>query len=324
MVLFVGLREISVGDDTVSYVGFFVETTERNFFDFGKLTGEALEPGFLLWMKLISLISSSPRIFLMLTAIATIVPLWYSLYKLAEKPYFAILLVIFLLPIGLYQFMSLMRQGMACGLLALSLTFLAEDRKRPFFLCVLVAGFIHWFAFLFLAGAIMFYIKATRHNFLVFLFVTMVACLIVFPSAEFLTSVFMPKYLYYFENNYNNEQVLGIGSLMILSLEIFALIGNYLRMGRTEKPGARMFLCYGILMCLAFVFLLQMPAFGIYERCAKYFMFFVPFAMSSACSCIKSKTTCMFCEGAIILMGAAYYLYYLGTGYNGMAPYLFL
>lgn len=137
--LFVGLRDVNVGVDTVQYAYSF---THVHTFDAG------YEPGFTLLMQIVYRFTSDPHIFVLVVAILSIVPVGFVLYRFSQMPYLS-----WLVYIGLFYYtftFSGMRQSIAMGILFLAFYFLVKDKVLVPLLLILLATSFHTSAFIFL------------------------------------------------------------------------------------------------------------------------------------------------------------------------------
>lgn len=122
------------------------------------------ERGFILYCKVVSTLTKGDhQLFLALTALLSLAPIAFLIYRRSETP--ALSWVIYLgLPMFLLLYSGL-RQGMALGLCALALLAVQDRKPIPFVLLVILAGFFHQSALLFLIAYPIYYVRmntATR------------------------------------------------------------------------------------------------------------------------------------------------------------------
>lgn len=135
--LLVCLRDISVGNDTITYYNRFQIISRYDWEQLFSYSGAGREPGFLIINKLISVIGDY-RLLIIFVACISIIPLIYLYKKEAEGAVFCISFYLISLLFGL--FFSGMRQGIAIGL-AVPAYYLSKKRKLLFFLCIVVLAF---------------------------------------------------------------------------------------------------------------------------------------------------------------------------------------
>ncbi len=137
--LFVGLRDLHVGVDTIRYAEVFQYLEQYN---------RHWEPGFVLLMRIVHVFTSNPHVFVFIVAVLSIVPVGFVLYRLSQYPYFS-----WLVYIGMYYFsftFSGLRQCTAMAILFLAFYFLVKDKVLLPLLLILLAASFHISAFIFL------------------------------------------------------------------------------------------------------------------------------------------------------------------------------
>lgn len=137
--LFVGLRDLNVGVDTIRYAYAFEHV---NTFNAG------YEPGFVVLMRMIYAFTSNPHVFVLIVAILSIVPVGFVFYRLSKMPYLS-----WLVYIGFYYYsftFSGLRQSVAIGILFLAFYFLVKNKVLLPVMLILLATSIHTSAFIFL------------------------------------------------------------------------------------------------------------------------------------------------------------------------------
>lgn len=137
--LFVGLRDLDVGVDTIRYAYAFghLDTFDNDY-----------EPGFVLLMRIVYAFTSNPHIFVFIVAVLSIAPIGFVFYRLSKMPYLS-----WLVYIGFYYYtftFSGLRQSIAIALLFLAFYFLVKDKALVPLLLILLAGSFHISALVFL------------------------------------------------------------------------------------------------------------------------------------------------------------------------------
>lgn len=131
-VLIFGLRGYNVGNDTDSYVDFFLNKSSNLGIGYGNVSEDSkLEPGFLLISRVIHMITSSYTVWF--TIIASW--LWYSIYRLyfkvtEYKKIAAGLLVVFLIINSFITLMVAMRQATAICVFLSGLCLVIENSRN--------------------------------------------------------------------------------------------------------------------------------------------------------------------------------------------------
>ena len=189
LILQSGLRHVGVGPDTYQYMMSFQDRIQwtwpqvfQNFIDVYQY-GEGKDAGYNLLVKLFSEFSSDYQIFLLFVAVVVFVPMVRFIYKNTnriEDIWFALLLYLTLF----YSFFSVtgIRQAIATGLCLWAVEYIKERKMIAFLVCVIIGGFIHKSALLFLP---FYWIAHIKHPHAIFL-----GSLCVFPVMVYLGNAF--------------------------------------------------------------------------------------------------------------------------------------
>jgi len=205
-----GLRNVAVGADTYAYLLKFEAIQHISwaeiFATFIKTyeTGVGKDPGYLIFMKLISLIVSEYQIYLLIIATLFFSALCWLL-KIFCKSVYDVFIGVLLYEVLFYGFCSItgIRQTIAIAFLFVGIRFIINRKLIPFIIICFLAAVIHKSALIFIP----FYFIAYYKN-PIRLLVPIIICLpVIFatvrPFAQFLTSFsFSESYSVYSNSEY--------------------------------------------------------------------------------------------------------------------------
>lgn len=323
LVLFIGLRGTHVGDDTVWYKYYFFQETDHEFFDFSSYTSSHFEIGYRIITKLIALFTHNEQIYLIIVA-AISVYLWMKAISLLspEKPFNTLLYGTLFIQSYFYFYMNVIRQGIACSILALALYQLFNKKYIRYFVLVLVAATFHSFALLFIPLIALEKVSITRKNYIKINIIVLASLSIFSRIAKIVTERFFPRYVYYFVTDYNSRQRIGPRAILLLLVGVFLIAMNYQILKYNEDNNKRRIaFYYGVISTLGTVLLYNMQNFGILERCARYFNYYYMFSLTFVLVNLRKRTYLQIYRMLILCALMTFYIYNLATNYNGLTPY---
>lgn len=156
-----GFRSINVGIDTGNYINLFRDISDSSLYAMFSVT--YLEKGFVLFCKLLSLISTNPQILFIASGIIVVWGTMNLIYKNTTMVWLAVL--IYISAVGDFSFsLNIMRQTIAVSLVLFSFESLTKRRPFIFFLWILLAAAFHRTALCFLAAYPFYGIKFNIKN----------------------------------------------------------------------------------------------------------------------------------------------------------------
>ena len=173
LILIVALRHPSMGVDLGSLNG---DGYIGSFYLIGKMTWKSIlsnisflnySIGYIIYNKLLYLISPNHELLLIVTAFISIAPFWFAFYKFSKSIYFSAIIYM-ASPLFLLAYSGL-RQIIAIGICCIALYYLVQKRLLKFVICVAVAFLFHSSALLFLVAYPVYYIRIKRTNRLILL-----------------------------------------------------------------------------------------------------------------------------------------------------------
>lgn len=159
------LRGESVGGDLENYLPNFDAYYYLN--NVGDLLGySSHEPGYVLFAKMISLISPSHRFYLIITSFCCLLGPFFLIYKYSNAPGLSFIMYYSL---GFYtNTMNNIRQSLAISICCFAVPFILDKQYRKFILLVAIATMFHYSAALFLFS---FFLSGKELSFKRFFFV---------------------------------------------------------------------------------------------------------------------------------------------------------
>lgn len=164
LICLIGLRHPSMGWDLGYYLrntGYLYSFDQLNTYSLGEILQmkEFLnyERGYIIFNKLVGMISNNQQFFLFVCAVFSFVPIFFYIKRKSTLP----LLSVFIL-MGLPVFFMLysgLRQIIAIAITVCSVKYIEEKRITPFILTVLLASLFHNTAIVFLVAYPLYYVR---------------------------------------------------------------------------------------------------------------------------------------------------------------------
>lgn len=204
LILLGALRAQSVGGDLGNYLRMFQAISQMHW---NELYTYNSEFGYVLLCKLLSELNITPRGFLVVTSILSVIPICWAAQKYSSVPWMSIF---FYVAFGYYSLgFSMVRQTIAMGFLCASMYFAIERKPFAFIISVIVAMSFHMIAVVFLAVYPIMRIKIAAYYFVIVIFSAL--CLFIAKGA--IVRFLLP----FARNEYSNMVIAGEGyGLLIL------------------------------------------------------------------------------------------------------------
>ncbi len=280
------LRSISVGSDTLGYFNNFHNIDNYSWgeiwdlFEASYVRGESRDPGFMVYMKLVSLLSTDFNFFLFVSALIFFIPLGIILYRFSSNV--KQLVFAFTLFVALFNIMVLsgVRQQVATGFVFMSFLQLNKDDFLKTILLIGCGAFIHVSALFFLLVPFISLLLLRHIKFIHLVSFFMIPYVVMYSSEIML---FLSSFLensYY--NVYGEQEAQGGATLYIALMEVLSLF-CYVAFFRADlKKNKRLSLMYIMLPLLTLtVPLINLT--GTMIRIGQYFtiymMLLVPYAI---------------------------------------------
>lgn len=239
--LVLGLRSNNVGEDTPTYMNIFyfcqsipldriltLHSLKIPYFTQLGYTN-TIEIGFFIWCKFIGILTNSAQLFLFCTAGITCFLFAKFIYDNCSDDVFLPTMV-FLCESPFMNSFNLVREMMACAIALQAYQLLKNNKIVKASLVLVIAFLIHNTAiitFLLILFHFTFKNVNKRHDFNIAAFVAILIPIVTIVAQSSITKIF-PEYSdYYIHNFYQNS--LGIGSLILIIIEIIGIIYMYIR-----------------------------------------------------------------------------------------------
>lgn len=263
--LVLGLRDVNVGEDTLTYMNIFnlCQNIPLNrivalhslkvpyFVQYGGYTN-TIEIGFFLWCKLILAFTNNAQFFLFCTAGITCFLFAKFIYdNCTDDVFFPTM--IFLCESPFMNSFNLVREMMACAIVIQAYKLLRENKIFKSIVVLIIGFLIHntaIIAFTMIVFVLAFKNRNQRHIFNIAAFMAVLLPIITIQAQTSITKLF-PEYSNYYVNNYYQNS-LGIGSIMLITIELVAILYMYVKKFRV--PGSAEVSIF-VLMGIVFQFL---------------------------------------------------------------------
>lgn len=182
LIVLLALRDPSVGTDVYRYLDYFANARHG-------LTDSRFEIGFVALLTLARSMSGDPQLFLLIVAIASVVPVAVFIERESRQPLLSWTVYITL---GFYGFVfSGLRQAIALGLTTMAISYVRRRSLPKFLICVLIASMFHASALIFLPAYWVYRLRL--RGFMIVAYVGLVVVLFVFREQLF---EFTVQYVY--------------------------------------------------------------------------------------------------------------------------------
>ena len=146
IIVLVGFRGLSVGSDSTEYNRIFLDVSNESFGEIMKDTSR-FEKGFLIYLKMLSFVTTDYHFLFIVTAIVSMLPIFIVVYKYSKNYYFS--LAIFVLLRFMFAQMNVIRQTLAIGILFIAFYFLIKKKRIPCLISIIIASTFHITAIVF-------------------------------------------------------------------------------------------------------------------------------------------------------------------------------
>lgn len=291
-------RATSVGIDTINYVDRyfhpFHSMSWREVFNFS-----ADEPGFSLFVKLVTVITANEHVFMALTALISVIPVMI-LYR-RESREAAVCCSFFMISLLFEIFFSGMRQGIAVGLTVPAYYFTKNKKIIPFLLIVALACTFHVSAVMMLFIYPIYHAKITGK----WLWVVVPAMgLIFYYNRQIFTVLFQllgGKYFEKYSTLYGTTNQYGLLILFVL-ISAYSIFMMDPEIADEDDIGLRNILLLAtVIQCFA-------PLHNIVSRLNYYYILFIPIAITRANQKCKHKYWQITRVASWVM--TAYFIYY--------------
>ena len=313
-------RDSSIGVDTQIYCRDFQYIANYSFLDLLKNGYGEYELGFLIFCRLLALISKNPIVLLIGSSLLINMLFARVIYKQKTLMLVSMFTYFFL---GNYLYnLNIMRQAIATGIVLNAILVLIEKKYVKYMILVGIATTFHTFAIvslIFIPAVI--FIK-TKKQLVLSCVVLGALILTTLEVVHVLVLRYFSHFDYYFRNNFHADQHFGATSFAYVAVEIFTvflIIKNY----EMEEENRAKIVVYSIGLVFAAFGLIMMPRFGIYERIAKFFQTFLIVAIPYALNSIRLVKNKQIITTSVVAFSLLYYVYIVVTNAYLIVPFQF-
>lgn len=320
------IRAYSVGADTSDYVWMF------NYYESQPGHYTRIEWGFLLYLKILKLISSNPQIMLIASSIICIGIACFIIYKLSPNPVMSMILYILM---GLYfSQMNTMRQSLAISFTSIAFYLILEyERKaKPLIISILIMLLAVSFHTIAVVAFIPYFIilvkikqdpitEQTVGKLISRAIIVALLCFAGYPLVLQITLELFPSYSGYFSGTWSDANYFGslFNTLIILA---FAVAGAIVF--RKRIPDKKQYLSI-IMISFALIFYFLSMRMEIWNRVASMFdMFIFLIWVPEFTASINSKSNKRIVNTTIYAFALAYMLIVLifRPEWTSVVPYI--
>lgn len=309
LILFLILRSDKVGIDNNNYKSIFQYCHDLNFIDV--ISYERHEIGYKYYNKIISLIYYNFNFFMIITAILSMIGVYYFIKNNSKNYIYSLLIFITFNFYGF--FFGIYRQVLAISILLYSLKFVKERQLKKFILTVFIASLFHKTALIFLIVYILPKIKINEILVRIWILLTLL-----FLITKSLIIQFILGYIY---KPAETTGISGGGYKMLLLLFILSLVCYYyqkdlLKQDKNNIIFINMVFVATMIQCLSTVF-------GNAYRMTLYFSLAMIIIIPNILEIMKPKELKRFAVVLMFICLTMYY-YYTTTNLINYVPYEFI
>lgn len=308
MFFLIAFRNQNIGADTSVYIKFFNQIKDIPWDELFENT--RLEPGYLVFVKIITLFTKSPLVFQIIYTSVYFFAI-ISFLTHIEKDHFFILFLFGSL--GLYTFMFTgVRQCLAISVCLFSFRFIKDRKLVPFLLLMLLAFSFHKSAVLFVVAYFVYSLNLSYKSILLYIATTVLSVVYLENLQEFANEQL--DYDYGIESN-TGGIIFAIIALVMTAFTIYVTVKN--KSITIESKGL---INVGIIA--TFFWILRLFT-RVAERPSFYFLLFLFAAFAYAISTIKGSNERFIVKCVTFVLSLALYIYKFTVNFSSFIPYSF-
>ena len=309
------LRDYSVGRDIQGYMETYEQSSQYLLWD---ASWTYMESGYVAYMKICSLLGLSDRMFLCVTYIFMLFPIYYTIKKYSDNPLLSVIIFI------CFQFLTFdlsgIRQGLATSICLMGFTFALKEGKRNliiFYLFAILAFLFHRSSIIFMLVPFIVRMKYNTKNVIMLLSITAVS-----PGfSGFIMAINSNNHM----SKYGFDDRLAMGGMLVFlfAMTLFMIYSCYVNKQRQYKYDNSKAVSVNQLTFLVIVSVIFSLAFNgsMLARSTMFYTIFLLYALPNAIS-ILPKTTRVLCNiGLHIGMLLFFYVFCLVPETLDMVPY---
>ena len=319
LVIISSIREYTVGVDTLTYVNLFLNIDNVNLFN------SRYEPGFVLYLKTLSLFSEDPRIMIIVSSTICIGMVCYMIYHYSNNTLISVLL--YILMGSYFSQMNLMRQFLAISIIMLGFSFLLKDKKRIAAILLLLSCSFHLVSvvsfipyIVWVLGKEKIFLKMSFKSIFVLVIGISVFLFLIYPQVMQIVAVIFPQYYGYFNGTWGDANYFAslLETVVLLSFFIIGIIfQKHKKISEIQK-----FVC--ILLGLSIIFAVLSMRMEIWSRVLAMFKIYTMIIWTpNFINLIKDNRNRVITVVTILLCATLYMLVILffRPEWTGVVPY---
>lgn len=304
--ILLALRKTTVGTDVRTYLWFFELIPQM---DLSNILNHRFEVGYVLFMKIMSLISTDERLFIAVISFFIVFSISIFIYKHSKFPMLSFYLYVTL---GFYSFtFSGLRQAIAFSILLFGYDYIKDHKFIKFSLVVLLAASFHFTALIFIFAYFMARRKLNTLNFISYVFLFLFVFALKSQIMRFLTAYIFTDY-----NFYNS------GAYTVLLISAVIVIGCLMFYKQTTNNNPYSVVNYNLVMFSLILISFASTSSNVL-RASNYFYYYIILLLPDVTVSIKKKNERLIIVYTILILTTAQYLYLLPKSYLGILPYAF-
>lgn len=331
MIIVAGLRKYTIGIDLVElYAPKYIQICHTTF---SNLQFVHMEYGYVLFNKLLSLISTDVQLLIFTTSLIIYGSYGYFIYKNSKNVAFST--VLFILVSLFFMSMNIIRQELAVAFLLIGYEFLKKKKNLVFYIFAFVATLFHQSSIIAFLFPIFYRTKFKKSYFVVGIFVAGIAFVLSTPLINGFTNLISmlglnnnKDYTMYLTSEAFGVPVINLNSIsgLLLSIAYFVLCYYYFcilrdenKCDKNENYSLFMIFFYSLFSILSFKMV-------IIARFQYYFSPFILCAIPNAIKTSKYKSNIVFITTLLLLSVGAKFLYiflFLADDLYGVMPFIF-
>lgn len=308
LIIVASVRSYGVGTDTLNYKQYYEEIYNTNIYEYFLMY--RLEPLYILYNKLLSLISSNPRLLLIANSIIIYPVIVKTFYKYSRIVWFSFFLYFAL---GFFNMsLNISRQWLAISIIISSYPYIVNRKPYKFFFRVLVASLFHCTAILFVITYPLLKYKISFKY-----LVTMLACCTIFSV------ILLPTILgFVLGRFYSIYEMSSQGGYGMLGLLLITTVGGLILKPKVTSDFDSLLYNMMIIACVLQIISLS---FSIFVRVVLYWQFimtlFIPMVVARQTNLVF-KNILVF---SIVVLASLYYFGVVtaSSDLQGTVPYSF-
>lgn len=314
--LLCALRDYTVGCDIPGYIESYELSSDYKLWD---ASWVYMESGYVAYMKLLSMTGLSSRMFLAITYLIMIAPVYYSIKRYSSDPLLSVIIFV------CFQFftfdLSGIRQGLATSICLCGLPWIISERKIDvvkFVPIVILAMLFHRSSVIFLMVPLLVKLKYNTKNIIIMLIGIAVAPFL----TEYVMAINTENHLSKYEMNENLKM---FGTILFLSAIVIFMLFSCKQKSRTtkainEKTTSVSLEQYTMLLIMSLIVSLAFNG-TMLSRSSMFYTIFMVFGIPNAISVHGESERKLYRTGFHFAMLAFYYLFCLEPKVLNIVPY---